>query len=297
MREEYNKDYRTREYDRFSDLEPERERKKPSFLTMLLVGLLVLLVCSLGYDNIIKPYLEKSKEQTEKPVATSTQEAEDPASSEVVEATAMDEDGPVHEVPEEPVQKSQPVSPEQVSVAASPAPAPEATPAPKPEVKPTAKPAESVASVPSSRQRRESETSTPSSTDDYSGLSTSEILDRRTHENVVKQARRAGVSTEGSTSDILDRITHANVVKQAKRAGVSTEGSTSDILDRITHANVVKQAQRAGVSTEGSTSDILDRITHANVVKQAKRAGVSTEGSTSDILDRITRKNMEKMGY
>ena len=64
MRDEYNKDYRTREYDRFSDLEPQRERKKPSFLTLLLVGLLVLLVCSLGYDNIIKPYLEKSKEQT-----------------------------------------------------------------------------------------------------------------------------------------------------------------------------------------------------------------------------------------
>ena len=62
MRDEYNKDYRKREYDKFSGLEPQRERKKPSFLTLLLVGLLVLLVCSLGYDNIIKPYLEK-KEQ------------------------------------------------------------------------------------------------------------------------------------------------------------------------------------------------------------------------------------------
>lgn len=238
MREEYNKDYRTREYDRFSDLEPEKERKKQSFLTMLLVGLLVLLVCSLGYDNIIKPYLEKSKEQTEKPVATSKQEADDPASSDMDEATAIDDDVAVPEVREEPVQKSQPVSPEQVTVAASPTPIPEATPTPKPEVKPTAKPSESMASVPTSRQRQESETITPSSTEDYSGLSTSEILDRRTHENVVKQARRAGVSTEGSTSDILDRITHANVVKQAKRAGVSTEGSTSDILDRITRKNM-----------------------------------------------------------
>lgn len=99
---------------------------------------------------------------------------------------------------------------------------------------------------------------------------------------------------EKSTSELLDERIHNNVVKQAERAGVSTEGSTSDILDRITHANVVKQAKRAGVSTEGSTSDILDRITHANVVKQAKRAGVSTEGSTSDILERITRKNLEK---
>lgn len=116
MRQEYNKDYRTREYDRFSDLEPQRERKKPSFLTLLLVGLLVLLVCSLGYDNIIKPYLEKSKEQTEEPVATSTQEVEEPASSEMVETTAMDKDATVPEVRKEPVQKSQPISPEQVSV-------------------------------------------------------------------------------------------------------------------------------------------------------------------------------------
>jgi uncharacterized protein YwbE len=57
------------------------------------------------------------------------------------------------------------------------------------------------------------------------------------------------------------------VVKQAQRAGVSTEGSTSDILERITHANVVKQAQRAGVSTEGTTSEILERITRKNLEK------------------------------
>ena len=260
MRQEYNKDYRTREYDRFSDLEPQRERKKPSFPTLLLVGLLVLLVCSLGYDNIIKPYLEKSKEQTEEPVATSTQEVEESASSEMVEATAIDEDATVPKVREEPVQKSQPISPEQVSVTAAPE-----TPAPQPTVKPTEKPTERVASAPSSGQRRGSVTSTPSSSEDYSGLSTSEILDRRTHENVVRQARRAGVSTEGSTSEILDRITHANVVRQAKQAGVSAEGTTSEILDRITHANVVRQARQAGVSTEGTTSEILDRITRKNL--------------------------------
>lgn len=297
MREEYNKDYRTREYDRFSDLEPERERKKPSFLTMLLVGLLVLLVCSLGYDNIIKPYLAKSKEQTEKPVATSTQDAEEPASSEMVKASAIDEDVAVPEVREEPVQKSQPVSPEQVSVAASPTPIPEATPTPKPEVKPTAKPAESVASVPSSRQRRESETITPSYSEDESELSTLEIMEKRNHANVVRQAQRAGVSTEGTTLEIMERINHANVVKQAKRAGVSAEGSTLEIMERINHANVVKQAQRAGVSTEGSTLDIMERINHANVVKQAKRAGVSTEGTTLEIMERINRKNMQRMGY
>ena len=297
MGDVYNKDYRTREYDRFSDLEPERERKKPSFLTMLLVGLLVLLVCSLGYDNIIKPYLEKSKEQTEKPVATSTQKAEDPASSDMVDATAMDEDVAVPEVREEPVQKSQPVSPEQVSVAASPSPTPEATPAPKPEVKPTAKPAESVASVSSSRQRRESETSTPSYSEDESELSTLEILERKNHADVVRRAKRAGVSTEGTTLEILERINHADVVKRAQRAGVSTEGTTLEILERMNHADVVKRAQRAGVSTEGTTLEILERMNHADVVKRAQRAGVSTEGTTLEILERINRKEMQRMGY
>ncbi len=128
-------------------------------------------------------------------------------------------------------------------------------------------------------------------------LTTLEILERRNHEEVVKQARRAGVSTEGSTTDILERINHAEVVKQAKRAGVSTEGSTTDILERINHAEVVKQAKRTGVSTEGSTTDILERINHAEVVKQAKRVGVSTEGSTTDILERINRKELERMNW
>lgn len=297
MGDVYNKDYRTREYDRFSDLEPEREKKKPSFLTMLLVGLLVLLVCSLGYDNIIKPYLEKNKEQTEKPVATSTQEVEDPASSEVVEATAMDEDVAVPEVREEPVHKSQSVSPKQVCVAASPVPTPEATPAPKPEVKPSAKPAESVASVPSSRQRRKSEASTPSYSEDESELSTLEILERKNHADVVRRAKRAGVSTEGTTLEILERINHADVVKRAQRAGVSTEGTTLEILERMNHADVVKRAQRAGVSTEGTTLEILERMNHAGVVKRAQRAGVSTEGTTLEILERINRKEMQRMGY
>ncbi len=63
--------------------------------------------------------------------------------------------------------------------------------------------------------------------------STLELLEERNHASVVKQAKEAGVSTEGSTLDILERINHANVVKQAKEAGVSTEGSTLDILERI----------------------------------------------------------------
>ncbi len=125
-------------------------------------------------------------------------------------------------------------------------------------------------------------------------LSTIELLERKNHENAVKQAKEAGVSAEGSTLDILERINHKNVVKQAKEAGVSAEGSTLDILERINHKNVVKQAKEAGVSTEGSTLDILERINHANVIKQARRMGVSTEGSTMDILERINRKTLEK---
>lgn len=294
MRDEYNKDYRKREYDKFSDLEPHWERKRPSFLTLLLVGLLVLLVCSLGYDNIIKPYLEKSKEQTEEPVGTSTQEVEEPASSDMVEATAMDEDATVPEVREEPVQKSQPVSPEPVSATATPTPAPVAIPAPQSEVKPSEKPTERVAPALASEQSRRSVTSA-SSSEDGSELSTLEMMERRNHANVVRQAQRAGVSTEGTMLEIMERINHANVVKQAKRAGVSAEGSTLEIMERINHANVVKQAQRAGVSTEGSTLDIMERINHANVVRQAKRAGVSTEGTTLEIMERINRKNLERL--
>ena len=68
---------------------------------------------------------------------------------------------------------------------------------------------------------------------DESKLSTLEILERRNHAEVVKQAKRVGVSAEGSTLEIMERINHAEVVKQAKRAGVSTEGSTLEIMERI----------------------------------------------------------------
>ena len=129
------------------------------------------------------------------------------------------------------------------------------------------------------------------------GLSPVELVEKRHHEDVVKQAKSAGVSTEGSTVEILQRIHHEDVVKQAKRAGVSTEGSTVEILQRMHHEDVVKQAKRAGVSTEGSTVEILQRIHHADVVKQARRAGVSTEGSTVEILQRIQQKEMERYNY
>ena len=69
--------------------------------------------------------------------------------------------------------------------------------------------------------------------EDISNLSDLDIIERRNYEEVVKRAKQAGVSTEGSTLDILERMNHADVVKRAKQAGVSTEGSTLDILERI----------------------------------------------------------------
>ena len=99
---------------------------------------------------------------------------------------------------------------------------------------------------------------------------------------------------EKTTIELLEEQNHARVVKEAKEAGVSTEGSTIEILERMNHARVVKDAKEAGVSTEGSTIEILERMNHARVVKDAKEAGVSTEGSTIEILERITRKRLEK---
>ena len=44
--------------------------------------------------------------------------------------------------------------------------------------------------------------------------------------------------TEGTTTEILERITHANIVRRAEEVGVSTEGTTTEILDRITRKNL-----------------------------------------------------------
>ena len=71
-------------------------------------------------------------------------------------------------------------------------------------------------------------------------LTTMELLERRQHADVVRQAKRAGVSSEGTTMEILDRIQHADVVRQAKRAGVSSEGTTMEILDRIQRKEMEK---------------------------------------------------------
>ena len=72
-------------------------------------------------------------------------------------------------------------------------------------------------------------------------LSTIELLEKKQHQRVVKEAKEAGVSTEGSTIDILERMQHARVVKEAKEAGVSTEGSTIDILERMQRKRLEKE--------------------------------------------------------
>ncbi len=145
--------------------------------------------------------------------------------------------------------------------------------------------------------------------DDSWDKETSDIKEEETEENeiqetspVKKQAQRdeqieEEPKTELSPSELLERKSHENMVRQAKRVGVSTEGTTSEIMDRITHANMIREAKRVGVSTEGSTSEIMDRITHENMVREAKRLGVSTEGTTSEIMDRITRKQLENLDW
>ena len=226
----YNKDYRAKDYETSTKLETETNKRKPTLLAKILVGLFVLLVCSLGYDNIVKQYLEKRGQQTESPITSSTQDNEDTAIDETDDITSIVDDEPALEIIEEPIQRSQPVTTEQAEYKSPTAPT-------NPDIEPNTKPAESSQKIQPEQSHRNT-ASTESNAEDESELSTSEILERRTHANVVKQAQQAGVSTEGTTSEILERITHANVVKQAKQAGVSTEGSTTEILERITRKNL-----------------------------------------------------------
>lgn len=131
MREKYN------EYDKFSGL--YREKRKPSFLVIVLIGLLLLLVCSLGYDNIVKPYLAKRAEQ----------KSEQTKKERNVESEIL----------------------------------------------------------------RQTITSTPSKSENRKELSTIELMERRNHAEVVKQAKRAGVSSEGTTLEIMERINRKELEK------------------------------------------------------------------------------------
>ncbi len=300
---DFQYDKRVNEYDRYSGLET-KPNKNLSFLTLLIIGLLVLLACSLGYDNWLKPYLASQEEQVEQRIVSGPQgvdivsvesqnneiaedikvvefPASNPAEKKRLEHTKdANFNDPASSAPSS-VIPSNPVTPSN-SVVPSSAQSSKTT-------------AQTTTTTSATLPSRGEEQTSPR--EDYSGLSTTEILERQNHESVVRQARRAGVSTEGTTTEILERINHASVVQQAQRAGVSTEGTTTEILERINHESVVQQAQRAGVSTEGTTTEILERINHASVVKQAQRAGVSTEGTTTEILERINRKSLERMRY
>ena len=86
------------------------------------------------------------------------------------------------------------------------------------------------------------------------------ITDHTTSDVEIEEKQPSNEEEGLSTVEIMQRMHHADVVKEAKRAGVSTEGSTVEIMQRIHHADVVKEAKRAGVSTEGSTVEIMQRI-------------------------------------
>ena len=67
----------------------------------------------------------------------------------------------------------------------------------------------------------------PEKSEDNKKLTISEISDRIYRKHVEEQAKREGVSTEGTTSEINERIYRKHVEEQAKREGVSTEDTTS----------------------------------------------------------------------
>ena len=73
---QYNKREKEKEYDKYSGLE-SKPNKKPSFLTILIVGLLAFLVCSWGYENWLKPYLTDKKEQAEQKIVNAPKEADE----------------------------------------------------------------------------------------------------------------------------------------------------------------------------------------------------------------------------
>lgn len=261
MKDEYNKGYQEKDYEKLPDLSEQTTKKSRSVLKVVLICLSVLLVVSLVYDNIVKPYIEKKKAEIEKIISTSSDDDDESSVDNEDDITSIeddDDDDYDYDIIDVQPTSTKPVTSGKVDANPSSNPS-------QPVVEPIEVNAESP--LPSQPQTimDNSPKRTHAKSEDYSGLSTSEILDRQTHAMVVKQAQQAGVSTKGSTSEILDRITHANVVEQARQLGVSTKGSTSEILDRITHANVVEQARQLGVSTKGSTSEILDRITRKNL--------------------------------
>ena len=222
MRENYS------EYDKFSGL--YREKRKPSFWVIVLIGLLLLLVCSLGYDNFVKPYLAKRKQQTEKQIDSTNKESEEVLVS-VPDIILSEEKESISEKNnEKPVHRTEKLATEQIDNKSKHIQL-------KAEQKSEQTKKERDVE---SEKPRQTVTSTPSKSENRKELSTIELMERRNHAEVVKQAKRAGVSSEGTTLEIMERINHAEVVKQAKRAGVSTEGTTLEIMERINRKELEK---------------------------------------------------------
>ncbi len=57
---------------------------------------------------------------------------------------------------------------------------------------------------------------------------------------IDESAKEPSTTKEPSTLELLERQSHANAVKAAKRAGVSSEGSTLDIYERISRKQMEK---------------------------------------------------------
>ena len=98
----------------------------------------------------------------------------------------------------------------------------------------------------------------------HDGIKRGSIPQKEKKATMVQYLPEAKSNASKSTSN---DISHQDAVQQAKRAGVSTEGSTLDIMERISHQNAVQQAKRAGVSTEGSTLDIMERTIQKQLSK------------------------------
>jgi hypothetical protein len=233
---DYQENY-TKNYDNLSSLDT-KPNKKPSFLTILLIGLLVLLVCSLGYDNWLKPYLAERKQQEEQTLVDTLEEKDDVSietkfTDDEDDITSIEDDDDDYDIIDVKPTSTKPVTSGKVDAN------PSSTPSQS-----VVEPIEVNAESPLPSQPQTIMDNSPkhirANSGDNSGLSTMELLEKRSHDRAVERAKELGVSTEGSTMEILERISHAKAVKRAKEAGVSTEGSTIDILERISRKNLEK---------------------------------------------------------
>lgn len=182
------------------------EKKKSYFTTILLTGLLVFIAGSIGYDYMKTHNLFESQ-NTEKlgqhfakeDVVLDSSKVEDNIG---ISTTLQSER--IRTAPPKNKQTSESQSKEDVSDFTPPGSNPKPV-----TIEATSRPKSASVTPQASRLNT---TQSPRNVD-YSELPNSEFLDRKIHEQTIKRAREAGVSTEGSTSEILDRITRKNLEK------------------------------------------------------------------------------------